>query len=87
MEQQAFQCIVVHRKGRSTHLRRVEAEEVVHEYRDLLAAFPKRWDIEPKDVQSVEQVFAEVAILHKPVDVGVRGGDDPDVGFHWPGLT
>jgi hypothetical protein len=52
---------------------------VIGKRRDFLAPLAQRRQMEPDDVQAVEEVFAEPALGHQRVQIGVGGGDDPDV--------
>src|SRR3546814_8705859 len=55
------------------------AKEVRYQRRQVLAAFGKRWKPQRKDVEAVEQVFAEPAVYDRLFQILVRGGNDPDV--------
>ena len=54
-------------------------EEVVRERQDLVAPLAERRDHDRHDVQAVEEVRPEAAGLHGPLEIRVRGGDDPRV--------
>ena len=59
----------------------------MHQRWDFLSPLTERGYVEPDDVQSIEQVFAKVPVAHKLVDVGIRGGYDPDVDLYWSRFT
>ena len=60
---------------------------MVDEQRDLLAPLAQRRDVQPDDVEAVEEVLAEAAVGDQRVEVGVGGGDDADVDAMGPGLA
>ena len=62
-------------------------DEVVHERRDLVAAFAQRRNAQPDDIQAVEQIFAEPTVVDRCLEVGVGRGDDADVDGQRRGLA
>ena len=54
-------------------------EEVLHEQRDVVLALAQRRQLHGDDVQAVEQVLAEPALLHHVAQVDVGRGDDAHV--------
>ena len=54
-------------------------DEMVDERRDFVAPLAQRRDGQRDDVQPVEQILAEPALLHQALEVGVGRGDDADV--------
>jgi hypothetical protein len=57
----------------------VAFEEELREKEDVAAARPKRWDVHPNDVDSVEEIFAETLFFDFGLQVAVRGRDDAGV--------
>ena len=53
--------------------------EMAHEIRDIVAAVAQRRHEDRKNVEAVEQVFAEFAVLHLLQQVTVRCRDQTDV--------
>src|SRR5262249_5665642 len=54
---------------------RLALEEVIDEERHVLAAIAKRRQVDRDDVQAVVQIRPELALLDRPLEVSVRGGD------------
>ena len=52
---------------------------MLDEQRDVLAAFAQRRQLHRDHVQSVEEIFAERRLRDHLREIGVRGGDDPNV--------
>src|SRR5215207_7893473 len=57
------------------HLDAEPLDEVLDEQRDVLAAIAQRRDEHGDDVQSIEQVLAELALVGRLAQVAVRRGD------------
>ena len=59
--------------------------EAVHEepghQRDVLGALAEGREVDPHDVEAIEQIFAEAADFDFLLEVPVGGGDDSNVGF------
>src|SRR4030067_1547525 len=53
-----------------------------HERRYLLRAISKRRHVDSDDLQAVEQVFSELAVLDQLFELLVSRGDQPDVHFY-----
>ena len=52
---------------------------MLDEERDVFAAFAQRRKLHRDDVQAIEEVLAERGVRDHLREIGVRGGDDPDV--------
>ena len=52
---------------------------MLDERRNLLAALAQRRQLQPDDVEAVEEVLAEAALGDELFEVGVGRGDDADV--------
>ena len=52
---------------------------MVDERADLVAPFAQRRDVEPDDVQAVEEIFAEAPLADGGFEVRVGGGDDAHI--------
>src|SRR5262249_30047565 len=59
--------------------------EMPGEFSDILRTFPQGRDIELDDIQTIEQIFPKLVLLHHRDEVSVSGGDQPDVGFEIAG--
>ena len=57
----------------------VQADEVLDQRRDVLAALAQRRDLDAEDVEAVVEVVAEAAGLDLAAQVAVGGGDDAHV--------
>ena len=57
----------------------VLVEEVLREQRDVVLALAQRRQLDGDDVQPVEEILAEPALLHHLPQVDVGRGDDPHV--------
>src|SRR5262252_6624385 len=57
----------------------IPPQEVLGEERDLITTFPQRRQIDRDDVQTEEEIVAEVAVGHGARQVAVGGGDDAHV--------
>ena len=55
------------------------AEELVHQQRDVLPAFPERQGVDGSRIQQEEQFFAECALLYQLVQVLSGCGDDAHI--------
>ena len=55
------------------------AEELVHEQRDVLPAFPEGQGVDGSRIQQEEQLFPEGALLYHLVQVLPRRGDDAHI--------
>ena len=55
------------------------AQQMISQQRDILSPFGKRWDLQIHHVESVKQIFAELAAGHRLRQVAVGRGDDPHV--------
>ena len=62
-------------------------DEVVDEHGDFVAALAQGRNRETDDVEPIVQVFAESAVLHELLEVGVGGRDDAHVDGHRCGLA
>jgi len=58
-------------------------EEVMHERRDLVAALAQGRDLQPDDVEAIEEIFAKPPGLDGQLEVRVGGDDDTDVHGEW----
>ena len=57
------------------------AQEVVGELGDVVEPLAQRRQADRHDVQAIEQILAEQALLDQPAQVAMGGGDDADVGL------
>ena len=57
-----------------------DAEEVAHEVGDVLEPLPQRRQPQRHDIQPIEQILAEQALIDLLLQVAIGGGDDADVG-------
>jgi len=55
--------------------------------RTSASTWAKRRDGQANDVEAIEQILAESAILHELFELGVRGRDDADVDGGWTGFA
>ena len=55
-------------------------DEELGEWADIVRAFAERREVDADDVESVEEVLAELAFIDFLFEVSVSGGDDADVG-------
>ena len=53
--------------------------EAAHEQRDVLASLTQRGEIDPQDVQAIEEVGSEVASLDALAEWAIRRGDHADI--------
>ena len=53
---------------------------MAHEIGNILEPFAQRRQAQRHDVQSVEQIFAEQALVDLLLQITVGGGDDPHIG-------
>src|SRR5262249_7901436 len=58
----------------------VRCDEMAHKQRDVLGPLPKRWKVDRKHLQPIEQVGAKLARLHEFFERTIRGSNYPDVG-------
>ncbi len=65
----------------------VKGQQPLGKWGDVLRALPERWDLDRDDIQPVKEVFPEPALLDRILQVGVRGGDESDVGLAGDGVT
>ena len=56
--------------------------EVLGQGQDIARPLAQRRQLQVHDVEAVEQVLAERALLHRHREVAVGGGDDPDIDLH-----
>ena len=56
-------------------------EEVLGEEADVLLALAQWWDVDAHDVEPVEEILAEGAVLDFFFEAFVRRGEDADVGL------
>ena len=61
---------------------RVAPQEEAGELRDVLGALTQRRYLQPHDVEPVEQILAEPALLHGLVEIDVGCGDQAKVRLH-----
>ena len=54
-------------------------EEVLRQQRNVLVPLAQRRQLHGDDVQAVEEILAELPLLHHLAQLDVRRGDDPDV--------
>ena len=54
---------------------------------DILGAFPEWWEHDWDHVQPVVEVFPEPAFFYSLIEIGVGGGNDPDIGSSCRGIT
>jgi hypothetical protein len=54
----------------------VTLNEIPREHRDIAISFAKWWKLDSRNVQSVEQVGAEVIVLDSAFEGGIGSGDD-----------
>ena len=64
---------------------RQSAAKIIGEHQDVLGPVAQRRHVELESVETVEQVFAETAVLDHMRQVFVGGGDDPRPGAHLGG--
>ena len=57
------------------------AQEVAHEIADVLGTLAQRRNAQRHDVEAIEEIFAEKALLDLRAQIAVRGGDDAHVGL------
>ena len=60
---------------------RVLLQVVIGQGRDFDAALAERRDVQPDDVETVEEVFAEPPLRDEGLEVCIGSGDDADVGL------
>ena len=72
--------------GHAVHLR-VLAGEVAGEFEDVGRALAQGRQAQVDDVEAVEQILAEGALLDLLGEVAVRGGQHPDVDLHRAGAA
>ena len=61
------------------------AEEELGEARDLIAPLPQRRQRDADHVQTEVEIFPELAVRHRALEIAIGGGDDPDIVFEHPG--
>src|SRR5256885_349661 len=66
-------------------LGRIEAQEVLGEHADVLAALAQRRHGDRDDVEPIEEVLAEAPVPHHLGQVLIGGGDDANVHAHRAG--
>src|SRR6188768_1764748 len=54
-------------------------EEMLGQQRDVVLSVPERRELDGDDMQTVEKILAEPPLLHQMPQIGVGGGDNPDV--------
>ena len=59
-------------------------QEVIRQRHDILAPVAERRDDDVHDVQSIEEILAELPLLDRRLEIDVGGGDDPDIDLHRP---
>src|SRR6185295_7097653 len=59
----------------------VAAQEEIGELRDVLGALAQRRQLDRDDVDSIEEIFAEAAVLHRLLEIDVGGGDQAELGL------
>ena len=60
---------------------RRRAQEVVGELGNVVEPLAQRRQADRHDVEAVEQILAEQALLDQPAQVAMGGGDDADIGL------
>ena len=60
---------------------------MIDEQRNILAAFTQRRNLEPHDIQSIEEILAETTRCDFALEVARRGGDDPNVDLDGLGFS
>ena len=64
---------------------RVEGlDEMIHQKRDVLPAFPQGRELDRNDIQAIEEVFPKPTLFHKQFKVLVGCGHDADVDLDGP---
>ena len=58
------------------------AQLVLCDQRDVFLAFSQGRQVDPDDVESVEEILAETPLLRHGRQITVRRGDDPRIGMH-----
>ena len=53
------------------------AQKITHQQRDIFATFPQRWQMNGKNIQSVEQVFTKTPGLNLATQIQVSRRDNP----------
>ena len=66
-----------------SHLLVVLRQKVLREERNVLAAIAQRRQVNPDDVDPVEQILAETPVGDELRQILIRRGDDADVGLHF----
>src|SRR5664279_24847 len=74
----------IHRRRRDSgdllaHFTRKLAREVVHQQRNIFPAFAQRRNLDMKNIQTIEKVGAELALLDQLFQVLVGGGDHAEI--------
>src|SRR5262249_68750 len=54
-------------------------QEMLYEFRDIIASLSERGDTESDDVQPVIEIFAERALSDHARKIAIRGSDDPHI--------
>ena len=57
------------------------ADKVIDEEGNVLASFTEAWELEPNDVDAVEKIFAERAVLDQLREIPMGRDHDADVGL------
>src|ERR1019366_4997859 len=58
-------------------------DEVLHQHRNVILALAQRRQVNGDDVETVEQVIAELAVLHLLLEIDVSGGDNAHVHLYF----
>src|SRR5262249_41246165 len=58
--------------------------EVRDQQREVGRPYAQRWHLDREDVQPVEEVWPEDALVHRRFQVAIGGGNDSYVDLHWP---
>lgn len=61
--------------------KRISANEVREEFRDVVAAFAQRWQRQAKDIKPKEQVLAKATLLRQRKEVAIARGNDSHIGM------
>src|SRR5262249_29743421 len=66
--------VLVHSSG-------IESQEMSHQIRDILGALPESGNVNRKDLQSIEKIFAKGRLLDHAGEIPVRRRDHPNINF------
>ena len=57
-------------------------EEVAGQFEDVVLPLPQRRQLDGNDVEAMEQVFTEPAVVHQRLQIEVGRREDANVHFH-----